>query len=169
MLKMRKVAFWRVSQKIIYIFCYFCIYIPIFIHFILLVMTTVRMYQLEKKQKMINRKTTICSNVDVVQGVLEYIREHWFLPYSASFIFCPLRADGKIPTSVSLYGSEEVAQYMKNNPVNLPPAHNRVRVHRQPSPTQETSGDATLAACVKAIHYQFGKVLFHSLSIIIFN
>jgi hypothetical protein len=98
--------------------------------------------------------------VDVVQGVFEYIRENWFLPYSATFIFCPLRADGKIPTSVSLYGNDEVAQYRKNSPVNLPTAHNRVRVHRQPAPPQYTSGDATLAACVKPIHYQFGKVQF---------
>jgi hypothetical protein len=89
---------------------------------------------------------------------MEYIRENWNLPYTASFIFCPLRADGKIPTSVSLYSSDEVARSKTNDSLNLPTAHNRVRVHHQKEQSQEKSGGATLAACVKPIHYQFGKV-----------
>lgn len=98
-----------------------------------------------------------------MKGVIEYIRENWKLSYTATFIFCPLRADGKIPTSVSLYGSDEVAQSQKKDPVILPTALNRVRVHQ--SLSQETSEDAALAACVKPIHYKFGKVIFLSILI----
>lgn len=91
----------------------------------------------------------------MVDGIVEYIRENWSLLYTATFIYCPLRNNGTVPTSVSLYAKEEVAEAKKNDPVELPTAHNRVQVHRN----QEKSG-ATLAACVKPIHYQFGKVCF---------
>jgi hypothetical protein len=93
----------------------------------------------------------------VVDGNIEVIREHWVHPYTAVFIFCPLRADAQIPTSVSIYAYDVVKELRKIEPIALPAASNRVLVTNRRA-KNETG--ATMAACVAPIFANYSRVKF---------
>lgn len=89
--------------------------------------------------------------MDLAEGNFEYIRENFGLNYTASFIFCPLTSEAKIPTSVSVYAYAD----LKRDPVVLPKAHNRLLVNNK----KETKApSAAMAACVAPIYGQYSKV-----------
>lgn len=92
-----------------------------------------------------------------MDGTTENIREHWGLPHTAAFIFCPLRADKKIPTSVSIYAYDDVKQTRNNDTVYLPKPNNRIIVHNNKEHKFDAAHE-TMAACVGPIFSQYSKV-----------
>jgi len=94
---------------------------------------------------------------DVVNGTTENIREHWGLPHTAAFIFCPLGADKKIPTSVSIYAYDDVKQAMVSDAFFLPEPSNRILVHNKKEHKFD-AGPETMAVCVAPISSQYSKV-----------
>jgi hypothetical protein len=90
-----------------------------------------------------------------VDGSIEKIRDHWSRPYTAIFIYCPLRSGVQIPTSVSIYAYDDVKELRKIEPITLPAASNRVIVINRRA-NNETG--ATMAACVAPIHSNYSKV-----------
>jgi hypothetical protein len=94
---------------------------------------------------------------DVVDGNIKVIDENWKLPYTAFFIFCPLRANEEIPTSVSIYAYDVVKELRKIEPIALPAASNRVLVINRRA-KNETG--ATMAACVAPIFANYSRVKF---------
>jgi hypothetical protein len=93
---------------------------------------------------------------DVVQGTVQYMPENWRLNYSACFIYCPLDGKTKLPTSVSVYGKDEVrTAYSENGIITLKRPGNRVLIHGS---KRKRDAQQPLAVCVKPMHYNFDRV-----------
>jgi hypothetical protein len=113
--------------------------------------------QLSEKLRAASGSHIFFRKEDVVDGTTENIREHWGLPHTAAFIFCPLRADKKNPTSVSIYAYDDVKQTRNSDTVYLPKPNNRIIVHNNKEHKFDAAHE-TMAACVGPISSQYSKV-----------